>query len=164
MPIIYLNKQAVCLETVHVNKPTSPKGSVWVGLKRALSPFQWCSHSFSSFPANQGSDNANMLARNKLCASKQKLSSQRQLRPISNPCIHPTKPSLSPTARQKPPNISFSLPEEEEIWSLSGRQVWCNRRLRNLGRLLLATPCQAHKEKNRTIRHGWESLIQSGAN
>lgn len=49
MPIIYLNKQAICLETIPVNKQTSPKGSGGVGLKHALLPFQRYLHPFSSF-------------------------------------------------------------------------------------------------------------------
>lgn len=102
-----LFKQASRLPWDHICKQTHVSYRLSLSwFKARLAPLPVI-HSFSFliyfihlFPTNQGSDNASMLAGNKLCTNKQKLSSQRQLRPTFNPCIHPTKPALSPIARQ----------------------------------------------------------------
>lgn len=164
MPIIYLNKQAVCLETVHVNKPASPKGSVRVSIK-PWSPSSDAHIHLAPFLQIKAQRTQACWLETSSAQTNKSYQAKGNWDPSPIPAfIQQNHLWAQLPGNPPPPNISFSFPEEEEIWSLSGRQVWCNRRLRNLGRLLLATPCQAHKEKNRTIRHGWESLIQSGAN
>lgn len=111
--IIYLDKQAICLEARHVNKHMS-KGFVWVGFFN--NSFFSLTHTYINlnswfyflhlFPTNQTSNNIKLLARNRLHTNKQKLSSQKQLR-----CSHlPIQPSLPPLPGPTKQPLSAQLP------------------------------------------------------
>lgn len=79
--------------------------------------------------------------------------------------IQPSLPPLpAPTALEIPGILHLHFQEKKRFDPQIKETSVVTVSWENAGRLLLATHVKLTKRKNRTIRHGWESLIQSGAN